>query len=558
MFTHADCDDVSSISAADLAQRLVEHSSRRRSAHPSATHGAVVREALPGRVKALIWDTKTSGGAAPRSALLRGDVVRVDAEDTGAVLLSLSLSTDVKFRFAQARQRRLLAVLSARSASSSLHLSAVDAAHFYWMDECAPSVFHSGYEGAFVLQKRLLRWALRAFAQNPLLKNIPMQSIEMAFPALLAYAPREREEVVKQAAEMLGRGTMIWYGGTLIKQFHDSSSLLLFPLLSPREERCAAALLFALANTHQIMPNQLVEASHAARYLVETYGTGHVALSSGLTQSLLTVASALTTLYPNTVTTGKTMQDVCAGCLSLLVQASAENVASFISSGEANPPPKVRGLLSQMRDLVRQTMCRSERLLLRNESAGNAQKEAEEDVNAFFADTAVLKVHRSTLRSLLAAGVDTQLPMSAATSSECASRLRLLEWGPKWWTSDTATRHAKAEAGETELKIDAKTAAAAMRESVAGDHALLAVIQRTRKRRRSDGVWLASQAVQTALEEAGIRLKRRTFLQLMDTLALRDGHKNSVDAATQFLQQQHVDALLIHRFTASFTAMQDK
>ncbi|KPI83179.1 hypothetical protein ABL78_7792 [Leptomonas seymouri] len=559
MFAHTVYDDVSSVSAADLAQRLVEHSSRRKLSHAIAAHSAAVREVPPESVGALLWDAKTSGSVAPRSALLRDDIVREDTEATGGALLSLSLSADIKFHFARAQQRRFIAVLSSRTVSTELHLSSVDETFFYWMEECyLPRAYHGGQQGVIALQKCILRWALHLFAKKPLMKNISMEAIEVAFPALLAYAPPEREELAKQAAEMLGRGTVIWYGGTLIKQFHESSSIIVCPLLSLREERCAATLLFALANAHQIMTNQVEEASHAARYLLEAYGARHVALSPALTRCLLIATSALAARHPGSGEASMTVQDILGQHFSLLAEASMESVASFIASTAANPPPKVGGLLSQVRNLVRQAMCRRARPLPFHEGTANAQKEAEEDANTFFSDITVLKLHGRSLRSFLTADLDTQLPVPTASSSDCMLRQRLLEWAPKWWNDDPATMHTGSEACETELKINAKTAAAALREPLAGDRALLAVIQHARKRRRGDGAVLTPQAVQAALDEADLRLKRRTFLQLMDKLTLCDGRESRVEAATHFLQQHHVGALHIHRFTEFLTATHDK
>ncbi|KAL7706103.1 hypothetical protein N2W54_005207 [Lotmaria passim] len=99
-----------------------------------------------------------------------------------------------------------------------------------------------------ILQSRILRRALYAFDGNPLLKNVPLLSVEAASAALLAYMPREHEELAKQATEIPGRDTVVWCGGTLIRRLRDSASLLVFPPLSP-QERCTAAVLFALANT---------------------------------------------------------------------------------------------------------------------------------------------------------------------------------------------------------------------------------------------------------------------------------------------------------------------
>ena len=86
-----------------------------------------------------------------------------------------------------------------------------------------------------ILQSRILRRALYAFDRNPLLKNVPLLSVEVASVALLAYVPREYEELAKQAAEVPGRGTVVWCGGTLIWRFRDAASLLVFPPLSPQE-----------------------------------------------------------------------------------------------------------------------------------------------------------------------------------------------------------------------------------------------------------------------------------------------------------------------------------
>jgi hypothetical protein len=560
MFTHITPDDVSGLSAADLAQRLVEHSSRRKSTPASTAHPTLVREDLPGYVSALLWDTKAAGGVAPRSAFVCGDIVQERDDNASNTLLSLSDSADVRFRFAKTRQRRLLAVLSSRCVSPTLRLSAVDATHFYWKDECSPRLRCGGpRQDALLVQKRILRWALGTFAKNPLLKNITMQTLEMTFPALLAFAPHEREELAKQAAEMLGRGTVIWYGGTLIRQFHDSASLLVFPLLSSREERGAATVLFALASVHQIMATQREEADRAARYLLETYSVRHVAHSAALTRSVLMVASVLATPHSSTTQSGITLQDIAQGYLALLMQAGGERLTFLISSIESNPPSKVSEVLSQVRELTRYALCCSERPLCRHASTAHGQDRAEEDANAFFADPTALRIDTNHLSSTLTAEVDTRLPVTTAVPSrEYEARLRLLEWASRWWETDTAAVPAEAAVGETELKISAKMAAAALREPMEGDHALLAVIQHTRKRRRGDGVQLTSQAVQTALEEADVRLKRRTFLQLVDALALSHDRKSRIDAAQHFLEQHHVEELRIRCFTEALAALADK
>ncbi|KAL7711396.1 hypothetical protein N2W54_000462 [Lotmaria passim] len=82
-----------------------------------------------------------------------------------------------------------------------------------------------------ILQRRILRRALYAFDRSPLLKNVSLLSVEAASAALLAYMSSEHEELAKQAAEIPGRGTVVWCGGTLIWRFRDAASLLVFPLL---------------------------------------------------------------------------------------------------------------------------------------------------------------------------------------------------------------------------------------------------------------------------------------------------------------------------------------
>ena len=110
-------------------------------------------------------------------------------------------------------------------------------AHFYWTDECSSAVCvcvcDEGQRNLpiFILQRRILRRALYAFDGNPLLKNVPLLSVEAASAALLAYMPREHEELAKQAAEIPGRGTVVWCGGTLVRRFRDAASLLVIPLL---------------------------------------------------------------------------------------------------------------------------------------------------------------------------------------------------------------------------------------------------------------------------------------------------------------------------------------
>lgn len=562
MFVHAACDDVSGFSAADLAQRLVEHSARRQLSHASAVPAPVTRERLPRRVRAILWDTKTAAGVAPRSALMPSDIVREDAEDASGVFVTLSLSNDVKFRFAQPRQPRLLAVLSSRSAAAGPpQLCAVAATHFYWMDECSPRLLcGEAQRSTLMVQKRLLRWALNVFSKNPLLKNIPMQMLEMTFPALLAYAPHEREELVKQAAEILGRGTVIWYGGTLIRQFHSTTSQLVFPLLSPREERVAATTLFTLANAQQVATSSLDEVAHAARFVLDTYGAQRVAPSPALTHSLLVVASLVVAAFPGPVRSATAFSTICNGYLAQLMRLDATQLSDFLASIDATPPPRASAVAAEMRDLVRRVMCSADFASRPHKSVmGVQQRSTEEDVNAFFSETTALKVHAGTLQSLLTAEGDAQLPVSSPTSDESARRLRLLEWVPKWWEGGAAAlRAGGGAAGETELKINAKAAAAALREPMLGDHALLAVIQHTRKRRRGDGVRVTAQAVQAALDEAALPLKRRTFLQLVDTLALSENSGGRTEAATLFLQQHHVDGQRIQRFTALLSALQDK
>ncbi|KAL7698076.1 hypothetical protein N2W54_007160 [Lotmaria passim] len=117
-------------------------------------------------------------------------------------------------------------------------------AHFYWMDECSSAVCvcvcvcerDEGQRNlhVLILQRRILRRALYAFDRNPLLKNVSLLSVEAANAALLAYMPREHEELAKQAAEIPGRDTVVWCGGTLIRRFRDSASLLVTPPLSPQ------------------------------------------------------------------------------------------------------------------------------------------------------------------------------------------------------------------------------------------------------------------------------------------------------------------------------------
>ena len=100
-------------------------------------------------------------------------------------------------------------------------------------------------------------------------------------------------------------------------------------------------------------------------------------------------------------------------------------------------------------------------------------------------------------------GVDTLLPAWAAASGDVAVRARLLEWVPKWWERD----------------------ATMLREPTTGDDALLTAIQDARKRCCGAGVQLTSQAVQAALEGVDVRLRRRTFLLLVDThVSFTDNH----------------------------------
>ncbi|KAG5468088.1 hypothetical protein LSCM4_01177 [Leishmania orientalis] len=536
-------DRISGISAADLAQRLVERSTRRL-AQESVVAGTPSQWPPPQHVSALLWDAKYAGGAPPRTALLRGDAVEVASCMPDETLSCVALSDDVRFRFARSRRRRLTGILSSTAASSLLRISHVDVTHFYWMDECAPTVTHG--EGA-VLQKCIVQWAVNAFARNPLLRNISLQTIEAVFPALLAFSRREREDLLEQAAELLGQGTLIWYGSAMIKQFHESAASLTLSLLTSREARNSAALLFALATAHDVMGTRFSDATRAVRFLSEVYGLQTVASSPALTTALLLTLRATAPAYACPGVGKKPHQHhLLEPYLFPLSCADAATLHSILHSASISSHEHYRDLLRRVRSAAAAVLTTAPQSTLIATRRTHAH---EDDINAFFAANQALEIQRDTLVAHSRSDVPPSLSKLTAAYSGTAARARLLESAPKWWELQAKAGSSDVAGGETELKIHLKAASAALRESHGSDHALLAAIHRSRKRQRHKEQ-LTSQAVEAALEGASIRLKRRVFLQLVDIMALNADDEERGAKTRQYLEQHHIAETQICDFIA--------
>ncbi|GET92516.1 hypothetical protein, conserved [Leishmania tarentolae] len=545
MYTCNVSDRISGITAADLAQRLVEVSAR-NTLQDGAFAKSFSQRPLPHCSSALVWDAKFAGAVPPRTALLPGDMVEMTSSVPDATLSCVALSDDVRFRFARSRRRRLTGILSARAASLSLRMSRVDVTHFYWMDECAPGVSYVDESVLLsVLQKRIVQWAVQAFARNALLRNISLQTLQGVFPALLAFSPREREEVLKQAAELLGQGTLIWYGGAMIKQFHESAVSLTLSLLTPREERCSAALLFALATGQEIMGGQRADAAQAVRFLLEVYGVRSLAISPALTSATLLVSRVTVPLCTSGFSgAGSRQQNLLQPYLFLLSCTDAETLSWILQSIDSSSPEGYRELLRRAREAASALLATA---APSTAAAVQRHHAPEDDINAFFSANCALQIRRDTLVAHSSSDVPSSLHALTEADSGAAARLRLLEAAPKWWEHEATANNSDVARDETELKINVKAAAAALRHPHGGDHALLAVIHRTRKRPRNHEK-LTAQTVEAALEGASIRLRRRAFLQLVDIFALNVDSEGRDGKARQCLRQHHVAEAQIHDF----------
>ncbi|CAG9582349.1 conserved hypothetical protein [Leishmania major strain Friedlin] len=546
MYTRDVSDRISGISAADLAQRLVEVSAR-NTARDGALSPSVCQRPLPHCVSALLWDAKCAGAAPPRTALLRGDVVDMTSSVSDATLSCVALSDDVRFRFARSRHRRLTGILSSTAAPLPPRMCRVDVTHFYWMDECAPGLTYDDQSVlSTVLQKRIVQWAVSAFARNPLLRNISLQALEAVFPALLAFSPREREELLKHAAELLGQGTLIWYGQAMIKQFHESAASLALSLLTSSEERCSAALLFALATAQEVMGARRDDAAQALRFLLEVYGVRGVALSPALTTAALLVSRATVPLCTRRcLGAGSRQHHLLQPYLFPLSCAHVETLPWIPHNTHTSSPEHLRELVRRAREAAAAVLATAAPC-----TATTAQKRHahEDDVNAFFSANHALEIHRDTLVTHASGDVPSSLPALKAADSGAAARSRLLEAAPKWWEQEAKASNSDTAREETELKLHVKAAAAELREPHGSDHALLAVIHRTRKRQRNREQPTA-QTVEAALEGAAIRLKRRAFLQLVDIFALNAHTEDRDGKARQYLEQHHVAEAQIRDFT---------
>ncbi|CAJ1008037.1 hypothetical protein Q4I28_003350 [Leishmania naiffi] len=552
MYTHDVQDRISGISAADLAQRLVEVSSR-RAAQSSAFTETFSQRSLPHWVSGLLWDAKCAGAAPPRTALLCGDIVEMTSCVSDATLSCVTLSEDVRFRFARSRRRRLTGILSSTAASVSLRMSRVNVTHFYWMDECAPRVSYGEHSTLLTaLQKRLAQWAVRTFARNALLRNISLQTFEAVFPALMAFPPCEREELLQQAAELLGQGTLLWYGGAVIKQFHESAASLTLPLLTSSEERCSAALMFALATAQEVMGARSSDGARAVRFLIEEYGVRGVASSPALTTATLLTSRATVPLYTSPgVGRGPRQHNVLQPYLFPLSCADVEALPWTQQSADTSSPGHYRELLRRVRNTAAVVLTTAAPFTA---AATQGRQAHEDDINAFFSANEALQIHRDTLATHSSSDVPTLLPTFAVHDSGAAARLRLLEAAPKWWEQGAKANNSHVVRDETALTINVKTAAAALRKPHRGDHGLLAAIHRTRKRQRHHKQ-LTSQTVEASLVGASIRLKRRTFLEFVDILALNTDDEDLEEKARQYLEQQHVAETQIRKFTKFLSSM---
>ncbi|CBZ30558.1 conserved hypothetical protein [Leishmania mexicana MHOM/GT/2001/U1103] len=546
MYTRDVSDRISGISAADLAQRLVEVSSR-SNAQDSAFTKNFFQRPLPPCVSALLWDARFAGAGPPRTALLRGDVVDITSSVSDGSLSCVALSDDVRLRFARSRRRRLTGILSSTAASLPLRMNRVDVTHFYWMDECASGVSYADEPVlSRVLQKRIVQWAVGTFARNPMLRNISLQALEAVFPALLAFSPREREELLKQAAEFLGQGTLIWYGGAIIKQFQESAASLSLSLLTSSEERCSAALLFALATAQEVMGARRADAAQALRFLLEVYGVSSVALSQALTTATLLVSRATVPLCTRRcLGAASRPHNLLQPYLFPLSCADVETLPWILHSTHTSSLEQHEELVRCAREAAAAVLATAAPFTA---TAAQRRHAHEDDVNAFFSTNHTLQIRRDTLVSHCGSDVPSSLPELTAADSGAVARSRLLEAAPKWWEREANGHNSNVVRDETELKINVKAAAAALREPHGGDHALLAVIHRTRKRQRNREQ-LTAQTVEAALEGASIRLKRRAFLQLVDILALNSHGEDRDEKARQYLEQHHVADAQIHDFT---------
>ncbi|KAG5468493.1 hypothetical protein LSCM1_02473 [Leishmania martiniquensis] len=545
MYARAVNDHISGISAADLAQRLVETSTRRL-AQASVVPDTLPQRPLPSCVSALLWDAKCSGAGPPRTALLCGDVVDVTSSSLDQTLSCVVLSENVRFRFARSRHRRLTSVLSSAAASSSFRFGRVDVTHFYWMDECAPTVAHAEWSAPWtVLQKRIAEWAVHAFTRNPLLRNISLQTIESVFPALLAFSSHEREDLLKQAAELLGQGTLIWYGSAMIKQFRESATSLRLSLLTPREARGSAALLFALATAQEVVGTQRTEVAWAVRFLSEEYGLRRVASSPALTTALLLALRATAPVYTNTCVRKERRQyHLLQPYLFPLSCTDMATLQSILPSTQFSSQGHYREFVQRLRDVAAAVLTTAPPSFHIPALRSLAHKD---DVDAFFCANCVLQIHRDTLVAQSCGGVPSSLTTLAAAEPSAAARAQLLETAPKWWELQTKRTISGVARDETALQINVKASAAALREFHGSDHPLLAAIHRTRKRQRQSEQ-LTSQTMETALEGASIRLKRRTFLQLVDILALSADDEDRNGKARRYLEQHHVGETQIRAF----------
>ncbi|KAK7199315.1 hypothetical protein NESM_000903800 [Novymonas esmeraldas] len=554
MFTHDRSDRVSGISAADLGQRLVELTSRGASStRPS--HGACcLLPLLQHDVDAIVWDAKRAGAAPPRTALLRGDVLDVTPCAPGATLSRIALSSEVRFRVARSRRRRLTGVLSTTPTSSSLAVRRVTASHFYWLDECAPAIaYDEGHCVSAVLQKRIAQWAMTALEQNPLLRSIPLPTLETAFPALLTLPPRERDELLKGATELLGHGMLIWYDEAMIRQFHHSSTAFVPFLLTSNEQRCAAAVLFALATAREVMGDRHDAAARATRFLLDVYGANRVALSPALTAATLAASRAAAPLYANAShrSSGSYQTALLQPYLFSLSRAAPEALQQLHRRMHAAAPEQCHEMAGLVRDAAAAVLAATTPAPGRSSMPVVANQD---DVDAFFfSANHALRMHRSTLVTHSCADVPASLAAAVAGDANdagTAARLRLLEAAPRWWEHAARVRSSATALDETELKINVKQTAAAVRRTTEdGDHAMLAVVRRAQKRRRVQG-HLSSESVQAALDSASIRLRRRSFLQLVDLLALHADSGDREVRARTYLEQHRVADAQIADFTA--------
>ncbi|KAG5494177.1 hypothetical protein JKF63_02012 [Porcisia hertigi] len=551
MYTHDVSDRFTGLSASDLAQRLVELSSR-GTAQGGTAPETPSQPPLPRCVSALLWDAKSAGAAPPRTALLRGDEVELISRAPDATLSCITLSENVRFRFALSRRRHLSGILSS-TAALSFRMSTVDATHFYWMDECAPKIVYGDASVlSRVLQKRIAQWVVSAFTRNPLLRNISLQTLEAVFPALLVFSPREREEFLSQAAELLGQGMLIWYGGAVIKQFHDSAVLPSFALLTPNEERCVAAWLFALATAREILGDRRDDAARALRALVEVYGTHNLSTSPALTTAVLLVSRAIEPLYtPCCAGGGPPQRGLHQPYLFALSRVNAEVLQWILPNKEPSSPDKYRELVQRLRDAVGAVLVTAAPSLA---STAPKRQIHEEDVNAFFSANRAVEIDQVTLIAHCVSDAPSSLPTFAEAVSGTEARLRLLEAAPKWWENEAKAKNGDMARGETELRINMKAAAAALSDLHAADHAILSVIHRTRKRQRTHQRH-TSQAVEGALETASIQLKRKSVRRLVDILALSAEDEDFSGKAWKFLEHLHVPEAKIDHFATLLSTL---